>query len=266
MILVKAGGGRDVAWDAIGRDLASFNGSETFIVVHGASVLRDEIAARLSVPVRTVVSPSGVPSVYTDDEAMEVFLMAYAGVANKTIVAALHRHGLNAVGLTGVDGRLWEAKAKKDLMVRENGKTLLLRDNRTGRVERSNTHLVRLLTGHGYLPVICAPAISEGHDIVNTDNDWAAAVMAGDLGIREIVYLFEAPGFLRDPEKPETLIPRIDRSRIEEHMAFAAGRMKKKLLGAKKALESGVSAVYFGDGRIENPVRSALEGKGTVIS
>jgi len=97
MILVKAGGGKNIDWDTIGRDLAGFEGREQFVIVHGASVLRDEIAARLSIPVRTVVSPSGIPSVYTDKEAIEVFLMAYAGVANKTIVASLRKHGLDAV-------------------------------------------------------------------------------------------------------------------------------------------------------------------------
>lgn len=265
MILIKGGGGKGIDWDAIGRDLADFKDSEKFVVVHGASALRDEIAARLSVPVRTVVSPSGIPSVYTDDRAMEVFLMAYAGLANKKIVATLHRHGLNAIGLTGVDGRLWQARAKGDLIVREGGKTLLFRNNRTGRVERTNTGLIRLLLDNGYLPVICAPAISDEGDIVNTDNDWAAAVMAGELGIGKVVYLFEAPGLLRDPGDPETLFRLIDRSRLDDHMPFAQGRMKKKLLGAKKAIEAGVESVYFGDGRIPNPVRNALEGKGTVI-
>ncbi len=196
---------------------------------------------------------------------MDIFLMAYAGLANKTIVATLQGHGLNAVGLTGVDGRLWEAKAKKDLLVRENGRTLLLQDNRTGRVERTNTGLIRLLLGSGYLPVVCAPALSEGHEIVNTDNDWAAAVMAGELGIKRIVYLFEAPGLLSDPDDPGTLIRVVDRSRLDDFMPFARGRMKKKLLGAKRALEAGVEVVHFGDGRIPCPVRNALEGKGTVI-
>ncbi len=265
MILVKGGGGKDVDWDAVGRDLAGFGNTERFVVVHGASALRDDLAARLSVPVRAVLSPSGVPSVYTDEQALEVFLMAYAGLANKKIVATLQRHGLNAVGLTGVDGGLWQAKAKKDLMVREGGRTLLLRDNRTGRVERTNTGLIRLLLDNGYVPVICAPAISDELEIVNTDNDWAAAVMAGELGIGRLIYLFEARGLLRDPDDPETLIRVIDRSRLDDYMTFARGRMKKKLLGAKRAIEAGVESVYFGDGRIPGPVRSALEGKGTVI-
>ena len=126
--------------------------------------------------------------------------------------------------------------------------------------------LVRLLVENGYLPVISAPAISYEHEIVNTDNDWASAVMAAEMGIRKVVYLFEAPGLLADPDQPATLIRRIERSRLEDHMSQARGRMKKKLLGAQKALEAGVETVYFGDGRVENPVRNALEGKGTVIS
>ena len=265
MILVKAGGGKGIDWEAIGRDLAGFGGEERFIIVHGANVLRDEIAARLGVPVRTVVSPSGVPSVYTDREAMDVFLMAYSGLANKTIVAALQRQGLNAVGLSGVDGRLWQARAKSDLLVREGEKTLLFKDNLTGRVETTNAGLVRILVDNGYLPVVSAPAISFEGEIVNTDNDWAAAVMAGELGIRKIVYLFEAAGLLRDPDDPASLIPHVPRYRIGEAMPFARGRMKKKLLGAKRAIEAGVDAIYFGDGRIPDPIRNALDGKGTVI-
>ena len=265
MLLIKAGGGKDINWDAIGRDLAALRATEKIILVHGASVLRDEIAARLSTPVKTVVSPSGVTSVYTDAEALDVFLMAYAGLANKKIVATLLRYGLNAVGLCGVDGGLWRARAKKDLMIVEDGKTKLLRNNLTGRVEEINSGLIRLLLDHDYLPVICAPAVSFEHQIVNTDNDWAAAVMAGELGISKIVYLFEAPGLLRELDRPESLVRRIERSSIGEYLPLAQGRMKKKILGAQQALDRGVEAVYFGDGRIDHPVVSALEGAGTVI-
>jgi len=265
MLLIKAGGGKDINWEAIGRDLAALRDREKIVLVHGASQLRDELAGRLSIPVKTVVSPSGVTSVYTDAEALDVFLMAYAGLANKKIVAALLRHGLNAVGLCGVDGGLWRARPKKDLMIVEDGKTKLLRNNLTGRVEKTNAGLVRLLLDHDYLPVICAPAVSTENQIVNTDNDWAAAVMAGELGIKKVVYLFEAPGLLRDLDRPESLIPLIQRSSLGEYLPFARGRMKKKVLGAQLALDRGVEAVYFGDGRIDHPVLSALEGQGTVI-
>jgi acetylglutamate/LysW-gamma-L-alpha-aminoadipate kinase len=239
--------------------------SEPIVLVHGASTLRDEIAARMSIPVRTVVSPSGVTSVYTDREAIEVFLMAYAGLANKRLVARLLRHGVPAVGLSGVDGRLWEAVAKKDIPVLENGRTKLLRDNLTGRVEKVNTGLLRLLIDNGYVPVLCAPAISAEGEIVNTDNDLAAAVMAGALGISRMVYLFEAPGLLRDAGREDSRIARVGRDGIEAVLPFAQGRMKKKIMGVRKALEAGVETVYFGDGRIDHPVQSALAGNGTVF-
>jgi acetylglutamate/LysW-gamma-L-alpha-aminoadipate kinase len=265
MLLVKAGGGRDLNWEGVCADIAEIRASEPVVLVHGASTLRDDLAARLNVPVRTVVSPSGVTSVYTDREAIEVFLMAYAGLANKRLVAGLLRGGVPAVGLCGVDGRLWEAVPKKDIPVVENGKTKLLRDNLTGRVERVNTGLLRLLIDNGYVPVLCAPAISAEGEIVNTDNDLAAAVMAGALGITRMVYLFEAPGLLRDPGREDTRIARVGRDGIEAVLPFARGRMKKKIMGVRKALDAGVETVYFGDGRIDHPVRSALAGNGTVF-
>jgi len=265
MLLIKVGGGKDINWDGVCRDIAELWLSEPVILVHGASVLRDELAARLSIPVRKVISPSGVTSVYTDREAIEVFLMAYAGLANKRIVALLLSQGVKAVGLCGVDGKLWEAKAKKEILVRESGKTKLLKDNLTGRVERVNAELLRLLLEHRYLPVVCAPAVSFDNEIVNTDNDTAAAVMAGEMGVRKMVYLFEAPGLLRDPDDQGSVIRRIGKYEIEAFLPFARERMKKKILGVKRAVEAGVEAVFFGDGRTQNPVKNALAGQGTVI-
>ena len=265
MILIKAGGGEANNWDGLAADIAEVRTAEPVILVHGAHALRDSLAARLGVPVKKVVSPSGVTSVYTDEEALDVFLMAYSGVANKRIVAGLARHGVEAVGLSGVDGRLWQAKAKKDLMVRENGKTKLIRDNRTGRVEKINVGLLRLLIDAGYVPVVSAPAISEEGEIVNTDNDGAAAAMAQQMGIERLVFLFEAPGLLRDPGDPTTLIREIPRAAIDSYLGFAKDRMQKKLLGVKRALDGGVKEIYFGDGRSERPLRDALAGLGTVI-
>jgi [amino group carrier protein]-L-2-aminoadipate/L-glutamate 6-kinase len=265
MILVKAGGGETVNWPGLAADIAAVRETESVIVIHGAHFLRDTLAARLGVPVRKVVSPSGVTSVYTDEEALDVFLMAYPGLANKRIVAHFVRSGVNAVGLSGVDGRLWQAKAKKDLLVRENGKTKLLRKNLTGRVDSVNVGLLRLLIEGGYVPVLSAPAISEEGEIVNTDNDGAAAVLAEQMGIERLVFLFEAPGLLRDPRRPETLVHRIPRSSLDEFMGCAEDRMQKKLLGVKRAFEGGAKEVYFGDGRGEHPLREALAGLGTVI-
>lgn len=265
MLIVKAGGGKTINWDYIAEDAAELVKNEQVIIVHGAGATRDEIADKLGSPTKTVTSPSGISSVYTDTKALEIFLMVYAGLMNKTVVATLLRHGINAVGLTGVDGKLWQAKRKPDLLIAEGTKTKLLRDNLTGRVEKVNTELLQYLINGGYTPVIAPPAISHEGDIVNTDNDWAVAVMAGALNARKVVYLFEAPGLLKDVSDPASVLPTVTKDQLDEYMKYAQGRMKKKMLGAKKALESGVQTIYWGDGRIRNPITNALKGGGTVI-
>lgn len=266
MIIVKAGGGKNINWDFICKDLVSLiKRGEEFIVIHGASSTRDEIAEKLKIPTKTITSPSGITSVYTDKKALEVLLMVYSGLINKQIVAKMQSYGINAIGLSGVDGRVWEAKRKDAVYAVENGKTKLINDNLTGRVEKVNKNLINLLVKNQYVPVICPPAISFENEIVNTDNDIATALMAGILEIKKIIVLFEAPGMLRDINDPKSLIKKLKKEELENYMNFAIGRMKKKLLGAQKALSLGVKKIYWGDGRIEHPILNAIKGKGTVI-
>ncbi len=266
MIIIKVGGGKTINWDFIAKDVARLQKKEDIIIVHGASVKRDEIAEKLGSPTKTVTSPSGITSVYTDEKALEIFLMVYAGLANKQIVAKLQKYGVNAVGLSGVDGKLWQAKPKKELLVKEGSKTKLIKDNKTGRVEKINTELIKILLNNSYVPVISAPAISYENEIVNTDNDWAAAVMAGALKADTLVYLFEAPGLLRNYKDESTLIKKISKDKLSDYFQYAQGRMKKKLLGVQKAVEFGIKKIYWGDGRIKNPITNSLKGKGTLIS
>lgn len=265
MFIVKVGGGKSINWDYVCEDLASLLKKEEVILVHGASHKRDEIAEKLGQPTRTITSPSGFTSVFTDKIALEIFLMAYAGLVNKQIVAKLQRLSVNAVGLSGVDGRLWEGKRKSNTLVKNQGKTKLLRNNFTGRVERVNTELLQTLREAGFFPVVCAPGISYEGEIINVDNDWAAALMAKELKAKKLVFLFEAPGLLRNLNNEKTLIRKINKKNIEAVFKFAQGRMKKKILGAKIALEGGVREIYFADGRVKNPIQKALSGKGTVI-
>lgn len=266
MIIVKAGGGKNINWDYICKDLVSLiKSGEKIIVVHGASTARDEIAEKLKIPTKTITSPSGITSVYTDKKALEVQLMVYTGLINKQIVAKMQSYGINAVGLSGIDGRVWEAKRKDVVYAVENGKTKLISDNLTGKVEKVNAELLNLLVENKYVPVICPPAISFENEIVNTDNDIAVALMAGVLKIKRMVVLFEAPGMLRNVNDPKSLIRKIKKEELENYMQFAVGRMKKKLLGAQKTLALGVKKIYWGDGRIENPILNAIKGKGTTI-
>lgn len=266
MKILKVGGGTGINWDYIGEDVAQFLKKEQFIIVHGAGAIRDKIATQLNTPSRTIISPSGYSSTYTDKKAIEVFLMVYPGLVNKQIVAKLQSYGVNAVGLSGVDGKLWQAKRKKEILSQEGSKVKVIKDSYTGRVEKINTDLLHLLLNAQYTPVLCPPAISEECEIVNTDNDTATAVLAAEMKCDEIIMLFEAPGLLRNHKDESTLIKHIPKEKIDDYLQYAQGRMKKKLLGAKKAFEYGVTKIYWGDARILHPISNVLKGNGTIIS
>ncbi|PIR58632.1 MAG: acetylglutamate kinase [Candidatus Pacebacteria bacterium CG10_big_fil_rev_8_21_14_0_10_56_10] len=266
MIIVKVGGGTGINWNFVATDLKQLLVKEPVVLVHGAAAVRDEVAQKLATPTQTITSPSGIPSVYTDQPALDIFLMVYPGLVNKKVVATLQAHHVSAVGLSGVDGALWRAKRKANTLSQQGGKTKLLTDNLTGRVEQVNTELIQLLIANGYLPVIAPPALSFSNEVVNTDSDWAVAIMAAALQVKKVVYLFAAPGLLKDIDEPTSLVKHIEAEKIDDYLPFAQGRMKRKVLGAKKALELGVEVVYWGDGRVENPVTGALRGNGTTIS
>ena len=265
MIIVKVGGGRDINWDYVCGDLGTLLDKEKIILVHGASAKRNEIAKKLRAPTKYLTSPSGQKSVYTNKEALEILTMVYAGLVNKKVVAKLQKNGVNAVGLSGVDGRIWEGKRKKHLISVEGGRQKLIKNTYTGRINRVNSKLIETLLESGYLPVITQPALSREGELINTDNDLNIAVMAGALQVKKIVVLFEASGFLENLNDEKSVVKKITKEKLPSLMNNAKGTMKKKVLGAIEALENGVEIIYWGDGRVKNPIKKALAGKGTVI-
>ena len=264
MIILKVGGGKNINWDYIARDIAGLK--EPVIIVHGANYLMKDISARLGIGERIITSPSGHVSRYTDEKTMEILLMTYSGLMNKKIVASLQTYGINAVGLTGVDGKLWQGKRKEVILAEEIGKVKTIRDSLTGNVVSVNTGLIKLLVNNGYTPVMTIPAITEDGELINVDNDRAIAIMVRDLGIKKVVMLFEAGGLLQNLDDPSSIIKHIDKKDLDSYIGKTAGRMRKKLLGVKEAFSYGVKSVYFGDGRIEKPLTSALAGRGTLIN
>jgi acetylglutamate/LysW-gamma-L-alpha-aminoadipate kinase len=202
---------------------------------------------------------------YTDRETVEILAMACAGRRNVTMVEALQRRGVNAVGLAGVDGRVLRGPRKAAITVVENGKRMILRDDHTGKVTEVNTHLLQLLLAGGYLPVLCPPAISEQQEAMNIDGDRAAAAVAVALQAEALVILSDVPGLLRNQHDHATLVERVTLATMDDAMALAAGSMRKKLLGAREALEGGVPRVILGLGRQDAPIHRALAGAGTVM-
>ena len=266
MIVVKVGGSEGINLDHVCADVAAlWREGQRLVLVHGGSHLTNQVAEALGHPPRFVTSASGFTSRRTDRRTLEIFEMVYCGQVNKGIVERLQGLGVNALGLSGLDGRLLEGPRKDALRIIEDGRRLLLRDDYTGKVERVNKALLDLLLGAGYLPVISPPAISYNHEAINVDGDRAAAAIAAALGAEALVILSNVPGLLRNYPDEATLVREVAKERMEEAIGAAAGRMKIKVLGAAEAVAAGVGRVVLADGRVERPVRRALAGEGTVI-
>ena len=267
MIVVKIGGVTGVNIDAVINDIADqIKSGNKLVLVHGGSGETNAISEQLGHPARFVTSPSGFTSRYTDRTTLEIFAMVTSGKINTLLVERLQKLGVNAFGLSGVDGRAMVAKRKEAIRIVENGKQRMLRDDFTGKIEEVNSNLLLMLLNAGLTPVIAPLAISYEGDAVNVDADRAAAMVAGAVKAEQLIILSNVPGLLRQFPDESTLITHIDKNKVEQSLEFAEGRMKKKVLGASEATQLGVAKVVFADGRIEKPVTNALAGKGTVIS
>ncbi len=266
MIVIKIGGSRGIRLDYICADIAAWtHAGKPIVVMHGTGKEADALGEKLGRPARHVTSPQGFTSRYTDRDTLEVFVMAACGKVNTFLVERLQKLGVNALGLSGIDGRLLEGTRKDAIRIVENGRQRILRDDYTGRVDKVNADLLRTLLERGYVPVIAPLAISDHGDAINIDGDRAAAMLAGALGAEQLIILTNVPGLLRNFPDESSLIAHIDKPRVEATLDFAEGRMKKKVLGASEALARGVRQVIFADGRVEQPIQRALQGHGTVI-
>lgn len=267
MLVVKVGGSAGIDYNLLCDDLAvRWAAGDRLVLVHGGSAATNRLAEATGRPPRFVTSPSGYTSRYTDRPTLELFLMAAAGLVNKELVERLQRRGVNAVGLSGLDGRLLAGKRKALLRIIEEGKLKLLRDDWTGTIEQVNSGLLRLLLDNGYLPVVAPLAVSEVGEALNVDGDRAAAAIGVALAAHTLLLLSNVPGLLRAFPDERSLIAHIPRGEIEACLPYAEGRMKKKLLGAGEALAGGVGRVILADARIAAPISAALALNGTVIS
>lgn len=266
MIVVKVGGGEGIDLPAVCRDVAEvFRSGERIILLHGGNYEANQVAEQLGHPPEFVTSVSGIVSRRTDRRTLEIMEMVYAGKINKGIVELLQGFGVNAVGLSGVDGRVLEGNRKDAIKIVKDGRRVVLRDDFTGTVQKVNTHLLNLLLDNGYLPVLVPPAISYENEAINVDGDRAAAAVAAAMDAEQLIILSNVPGLLQHFPDETSLIRHIPAQKLEAFMQYADGRMKKKVMGASEAIRAGVPRVVFADARQEKPLQRALAGEGTVI-
>jgi acetylglutamate/LysW-gamma-L-alpha-aminoadipate kinase len=263
--VVKIGGARAVNPEGALADVASLVAAgEDVVVVHGGSTKVDETLERMGIEPTYVDTPEGVTGRFTDAETMEVFTMAMSGI-NTDLVAGLRAQGVDALGLSGVDGGLLTGARKSAVRVIEDGKKKIKRGEHSGRIDAVDTALLDLLLSNGYTPVTGPPMLGDDGTPVNTDADRAAAAVAGALDAT-LVLLTDVEGVYADPDDAATLISRVETA--EEWAALEAaaeGFMSKKVMAAEEALDDGAGEVIVASANADRPVTSALDGGGTHI-
>ncbi|MCS7116449.1 MAG: [LysW]-aminoadipate/[LysW]-glutamate kinase [Nitrososphaerales archaeon] len=245
-------------------DVVELNRRGKLVLVHGGGRKVTEIAEKLGKKQEFIVSPDGIRSRYTDSETIEIYTMVMSGLINKEIVAALHKVGLRALGLSGVDGGILKAERKKRLVVvDERGRKRIIDGGYTGKISQVNSELLNLILNQGYLPVIAPVAIGEESELLNVDGDRAAAYVAGAIKADLIIFLTDVEGIIID----DKVVEKLTLEEAERLMPKIGFGMKTKVLASIEALKMGVERAVICSGKSDHPLLSAIDGKsGTMIT
>ena len=256
MITIKIGGSVvDNLHPSTILDIKKVAESEGIIIVHGGGKEVTKVCEQLGKEPKFVTSPSGIKSRYTDKETAEIFTMVMAGRINKTIVQMLQKNGINAVGLSGIDGKIIQAERKKKLLiVNEKGRKQAIDGGYTGKITEINSNLIQTLLDQGITPVISPIAISEEADFLNVDGDRAAAYVAGKVGADKVLFITNVDGLLMD----DKLVTKLTLAEAKEIRPKIGPGMEKKILASTEALDMGVKEALIANGQKENPISSAI--------
>ena len=206
------------------------------VVVHGGGPEINTWLKRLQIPAEF---KDGLR--VTDADTMDVVEMVLVGRVNKQIVNGLNQLGARAVGLSGSDGSLVEARPWGD------GSHGLVGD-----VARVNPDVLEPLLERGYVPVISSVAASTEGRSHNINADTVAGELAAALEAEKLILLTDTPGILRDRDDPETLIRKIRLSEARQLIqdGVVAGGMTPKTECCIRALAQGVATAHIVDGRV----------------
>ena len=194
----------------------------------------------------------------TDRETVDIVQMVLAGKINKTLVNLLEMKGGRAMGISGMDGRLIEARVKDERL------------GYVGEITKVNIKPVTDLLEKGYIPVISTLGCDREGNTYNINGDTAAACVAGALGAERLIMLSDIPGLLRDKDDPTTLIPELTIQEAAQlrDAGVISGGMIPKVECCVDAIRMGVHKVIIMDGRVPHSILMEIltdEGAGTMI-
>lgn len=252
LTIVKVGGAvveDEARLERLLSDFAAIGGRK--VLVHGGGRRATAVASRLGVESRMVGGRR-----ITDEAMLEVVTMVYGGLVNKNVVARLQSVGVNALGLTGADMDVVRSHRRP---VRDG-----VDFGFVGDVDRADGEALAALVERGVVPVM-APLTHDGQGhLLNTNADTMAAETAKALAPLydvTLIYSFEKPGVMANPDDDSSLIASITRQDFERLKAdgTVADGMIPKIENALAAIEAGV-------GRVVITQATAIDGQhGTVI-
>lgn len=240
------------------------------------SVIRDIILLQL-IGVKVVLVHGGGPEItevlgkmgkkstfvdgvrVTDEESIGVALMVLAGKINKTLVNLIELKGGSAIGLSGLDGHMLEAKVKKPEL------------GYVGDITKVNIKPILDVIDKGYIPVVSTVGYDAEGNIYNINADTAAARIAGGLGAESLVAMTDIAGILKDKDDPSTLISAIRVGELPQLVSdgIIQGGMIPKAECCRNAIEWGVNRVFIIDGRVPHAILIEMltnEGIGTMFT
>ena len=195
----------------------------------------------------------------TDEETVGVALMVLAGKINKTLVNLIELKGGSAIGLSGLDGHMLEAKIKKPEL------------GYVGQITNVNVKPILDVIDKGYIPVVSTVGYDGAGNLYNINADTAAARIAGELGAESLIAMTDIAGILKDKNDPSTLISSIKVSDLPGLISDGViqSGMIPKAECCRSAIEWGVNRVFIIDGRVPHAILIEMltnEGIGTMFT
>jgi acetylglutamate kinase len=194
----------------------------------------------------------------TDKETAEIVQMVLAGKINKQLVNLLGEFGGNAVGISGIDGHLIEAKVKDERL------------GFVGEITNVNVQPILDLIEKEYIPVVSTVGCDKEGNVCNINADTAASYIAGAMKAERLITMTDIPGILRDVNDPDSIIKKVTTEEARQLFAegIISGGMIPKVECCIEAIEKGVRRVTILDGRVPHALLLELltdEGAGTLV-
>ena len=224
------------------------------VLVHGGG---PEISATLKKLGKESVFVGGLR--VTDKETVEIAQMVLAGKVNKGLVNLIQNVGGRAVGLSGMDGHLIEAKMLNEDL------------GYVGEIVAIHPEPIKDLLEKGYIPVVSTLGCDKQGNIYNINADTAAAYIAGALSAESLINMTDTKGVLADASDPQSLIPRLSLRDIPalQQSGVITGGMIPKLECCAHAVEKGTNRAFIIDGRVPHAILIEMlthEGIGTMVT